>query len=95
MYILFVYLIVCALISSLNGQKYFYIYDWDNALNDVWPPEGHELHPTSGYNHDFRDNFGNGKLLNEEVGLFQTWQFSLYKVIMARMRVSPYRTRYI
>jgi len=34
-----------------------------------------------------------GKLIDKDVGLFQTWQFSLYKNIMARLRVSPYRTR--
>jgi hypothetical protein len=71
----------------------FFIYDWPSTLDDVWPPEMAPLHPKSGYVHDFRPNFGAGKLLNSDIGLFQTWQFSLYKQIISRLRVSEYRTR--
>jgi len=76
-----------------SNKRYFYIYDWDKALDDVWPPAGAKLHVKSGYNHDFRDNYGAGRMLDEKVGLFQTWQFSLYKVVMNRLRVSEFRTR--
>jgi len=41
----------------------------------------------------FRENFGAGKVLDSDLGLFQTWQFSLYKNVMARLRVSEHRTR--
>jgi hypothetical protein len=79
--------------ETQKENKFFYIYEWHKDLDDVWPPAGAKLHPKSGYNHDFRDNYGSGKLLDEDVGLFQTWQFSLYKVVMSRLRVSQYRTR--
>eukprot|EP01035_Chromulina_nebulosa_P020816 gene20816-26984_t len=65
----------------------------NKLIYDVWPPPGAVLHEHAGYNHDFYDNYGAGKLLNDTVGLFQTWQFALYKVIMGRLRVSEYRTR--
>ena len=32
-------------------------------------------------------------MLINDIGLFQTWQFSLYKNILSRLRVSKYRTR--
>lgn len=79
--------------QNQQENKYFYIYEWHKDLDDVWPPAEAKLHPKSGYHHDFRDNYGSGKLLNDDVGLFQTWQFSLYKVVMSRLRVSQYRTR--
>lgn len=87
---LFVFFVVqCATFS----QSLFYIYDWAKDFNDVWPPEGAVLHNRSGYNHQFRENNGAGRLLDPAVGLFQTWQFSLYKNVMSRLRVSEFRTR--
>lgn len=73
----------------------FYIYEWPEELDDVYPPLNATMHPSSSYDHAFRDNRGAGKLLVPELGLFQTWQFSLYKNMMARLRVSKYRTRYL
>lgn len=70
----------------------FYIYDWPAYIDDVWPPAGAALHNKSAYNHIFRPNNGAGQLLRADVGLFQTWQFSLYKNIIARMKVSRHRT---
>lgn len=81
------------LLCLLNGKPLFYIYDWPTFLDDVWPPADAQLHPKSGYHHDFRPNNGSGKLVNAEVGLFQTWQFSLYKHVVSRLRVSEFRTR--
>lgn len=97
----------------------FYIYDWADEFDDVWPPANNQLSDKSGYNHvskltiylfialskfpgsyclylniqGFRENFGAGKVLDSDLGLFQTWQFSLYKNVMARLRVSEHRTR--
>ena len=51
------------------------------------------ISPLSGYSHEFRANNGAGSLLDADVGLFNTWQFSLYKNVMSRLRVSEYRTR--
>lgn len=90
-------LLVC--IAAIYGKEqkeisaFFYIYEWDAALGDVYPPEGQKLDPKSTYDHSFRENRGAGKMLVPEVGLFQTWQFSLYKNAMSRLEVSRYRTR--
>eukprot|EP01038_Epipyxis_sp_PR26KG_P004344 gene4344-6147_t len=74
-------------------KKYFYIYEWPDEMDDPWPPLGGKLIPKSGYRHEFRGNNGAGSILNADVGLYNTWQFSLYRNMMARLRVSEYRTR--
>eukprot|EP01038_Epipyxis_sp_PR26KG_P004343 gene4343-6146_t len=82
------------LLSTLNCEKkYFYIYEWPDELDDVWPPIGGKLDPHSGYRQEFRGNNGAGSMLDADVGLFNTWQFSLYRNMMARLRLSEYRTR--
>ena len=62
-------------------------------MDDVWPPENATLHVKSGYDHGFRPNRGAGKAIAPDLGLFQTWQFSLYKNLMSRLRTSKQRTR--
>lgn len=79
-------------IEHLN-QPYFYIYEWPEELHDVYPPPNTTLHPQSSYDHAFYENRGAGRMLNPDVGLFQTWQFSLYRNVLARLQVSKYRTR--
>ena len=73
----------------------FYIYDWPTDLGDVYPPLGTKLDKASAYDHSFNANGGAGELLVPEVGLFQTWQFSLYKNVLSRLSVSKYRTRFV
>lgn len=70
----------------------YYIYPWPNELHDVYPPPNATLHSESTYSHSFYPNDGIGELLNGPIGLFQTWQFALYKNIMQRLRVSSHRT---
>lgn len=83
--------------SFLNGgtdsKSYFYIYEWPSFMDDVWPPPNATLHTKSGYDHGFYANRGAGVAIDSNVGLFQTWQFSLYKNLMARLRTSEFRTR--
>eukprot|EP01038_Epipyxis_sp_PR26KG_P015177 gene15177-20443_t len=79
--------------NSHTVQPLFYIYEWPDDLNDVWPPIGGKLDPKTGYSHEFRGNNGAGTILDSDAGLFNTWQFSLYQNMMARLRVSEYRTR--
>lgn len=85
---------VSLLIVSTNGDAYFYIYEWPKDLADVYPPPGAVLDKNSKYDHAFNENYGAGELLVPDYGLFQTWQFSLYKNVMSRLAVSKYRTRY-
>ena len=89
---MYIFLIVFVIVS-VRSEKYFYIYEWPDELDDVWPPPNATLHKKSGYDHSFYPNNGAGKLLSSDIGLFQTWQFGLYKNVMARLRLSKYRTR--
>ena len=97
--------IICILLSSIycnssditiNSKNKkdgkFYIYDWPSHLDDCYPPPGSPLDTTTSYSHDFYENEGAGKLLDSKNSYFATWQFSLYKNLMARLRVSKYRT---
>ena len=80
-------------INSKNEKEgKFYIYDWPSHLDDCYPPPGSSLDTTTSYSHDFYENEGAGKLLDSKNSYFATWQFSLYKNLMARLRVSKYRT---
>ena len=81
------------LVLFAHSDPMFYIYEWPREFDDVWPPPGSELHKKTRYHHDFYDHGGAGKLLEPNVGLYQTWQFSLYKNVMSRLRVSEFRTR--
>eukprot|EP01038_Epipyxis_sp_PR26KG_P012142 gene12142-16256_t len=76
-----------------NNRPMFYIYEWPDELDDVWPPVGAKLDPKSGYSPEFRNNNGAGTMLDNKVGLFNTWQFSLYRNMITRLRVSEHRTR--
>lgn len=80
-------------ICNVLAQPHFYIYEWSQDFHDVYPPPNAILNEESYYDHSFYPNSGAGLLLNEEVGLFQTWQFSMYKVVMQRLLVSKFRTR--
>lgn len=86
-----VLLFLCALVGKLCSSKFF-IYDWPENMNDVYPVPNATLHPESTYSHDFYPNNGAGVQLDGEIGLFQTWQFALYKNMMQRLRCSKDRT---
>jgi hypothetical protein len=78
--------------GAAQEQKYFYIYEWDDELADVYPPPGSKLDPKASYAHEFYANGGYGELVDGSSGMFATWQFSLFKNLMARLRVSDRRT---
>ena len=81
------------LTGGKDSKSLFYIYEWPSYLDDVWPPQNATLHAKSGYDHGFYANRGAGRAIAPDVGLFQTWQFSLYKNLMARLRTSEFRTK--
>lgn len=64
-----------------TSPRLFYIYDWPAEFADVYPPLSVILDNETSYDHQFNYNNGAGKLLLGDIGLFQTWQFSLFKVI--------------
>lgn len=85
--------ILVTLLSICQGKLYFYIYEWPDYFSDVWPPHHAALVDKSPYSHTFRSNYsGVGDILEPSIGYFSTWQFALYKLTMARMRVSEHRT---
>lgn len=79
--------------GGTDRKSMFYIYEWPSYMDDVWPPENATLHAKSGYDKGFRANRGAGNAIAPDVGLFQTWQFSLYRNLMARLRTSEFRTK--
>lgn len=76
-----------------GGAFKFFIYEWPKEYGDVYPDAASPLVADSPYNHGFRSNSGAGDLLDPSLGLFQTWQFSLYANVMSRLLVSRHRTR--
>ena len=44
----------------VHSKKYFYIYEWPNELQDVYPPPGAILDPHASYSHEFYENNGAG-----------------------------------
>jgi hypothetical protein len=98
MHAIIILLSICLMVHQENAaastftKKYFYIYDWPKKLRDVYPPQNATLHNTTSYHHDFGKNDGFGRTISRELGVFETWQFSLFKNIMARLRVSEHRT---
>lgn len=93
MHLLCMVLCTVVVLASATSGKYFYIYDdWPLELQDVYPPPGATLDPKASYSHDFYENNGFGKILDGDIGMFSTWQFSLFKNVMARLRTSDRRT---
>jgi hypothetical protein len=91
--IICVLVIVQFVVHLVADRPMFYIYEWPSYLDDVWPSPNNTLHEKSGYHHGFRAYRGAGRAMEPDVGLFQTWQFSLYRNLMARLRFSEHRTR--
>jgi hypothetical protein len=75
-----------AITDGPKGKGKFFIYDWPDELADVYPPPGAALDTVSSYHHDFYPNGGAGKTIDGSIGYFQTWQFSLFKNVMSRLR---------
>ncbi len=98
MVIMLLPLILLMLISLIRAEPHkklegsFFIYDWPDYINDVWPPMNSTLNPNSSFSHNFRGNNGAGQAVDPSIGYFSTWQFSMYQLTMARLRASPYRT---
>lgn len=71
----------------------FYIYDWNDIPLSMYPKPNVTLHPNSSYSHSFYANHGIGEVINEDIGLYNTWQFSLFRNLFNRLYVHPKRTK--
>jgi len=93
-------LVFLACISGYTKSFRFYIYEWPERFYDAYPnesvplvngPKGHGV--VNMYRkHEYRENNGFGKSILPEVGLYETFQFSLFKVIFTRLLRHPQRT---
>lgn len=61
----------------------------------MYPPLDVVLGPDTEYSHLFNANYGAGAAIQEEVGLYHTWQYALFKNMFGRLLVSKYRTRWV
>ena len=72
------------------SASYFYIYDWPKDIIDRWPDS--YSHHRLAILDKFRDNYGLGTLIDAEVGLYHTHQYSLFETFYHRLLESRYRT---
>jgi hypothetical protein len=79
-----------ALVCGIQGK--FYVYQWPDKLSNVFPDPSKVLHKWTSYDHDFYPNGGAGKLVHEDLGIYRTWQFSLFRVLYNRLLQSKHRT---
>ena len=73
-----------------SKRKYFYIYDWPPDIMNCWPLAN--THERQSIDLKFRDNYGIGPLMNAEVGMYHTHQYSLFYTFYHRLLESPHRT---
>ena len=85
---------LCKVVNGLDLNGLFYIYEWPNVPISAYPDKSALLHPNASYSHAFSGNNGLGDLFDSEIGLFQTWQFGLFRPIFNRLLTHPKRTRY-
>ena len=84
----------CILLFVVSGQKFF-VYDWPSEVTDAYPISKNIIQSNlSDFSEEFGANGGAGSALDADVGLYQTWQFSLFKNMYGRLLVSKYRTWY-
>ncbi len=82
----------CMLLFEVSGRKFF-VYDWPSEVTDAYPISKNIVQSNlSDFSEEFGDNGGAGVALDADVGLYQTWQFSLFKNMYGRLLVSKDRT---
>jgi len=86
-------------LKKCDGLPTFYIYEWPDNITDVYPdenitlsngPRGHGFN--SIYKHNFKWNHGFGELFSSEIGIFNSFQFALFKQIYYILQKHPQRT---
>ena len=71
--------------------KLFYIYEWPDDVMNSFPDT--YTHRRKHIAEGFRQNDGLGPVVDPELGLYHTHQYSLFSTFLARLKESPYRTR--
>jgi len=63
-----------------DGESLFYMYELPERVVDTWPASNLTLVRWSIYNSSFAENAGAGPLIDPSMGMYGTWQFSLFKL---------------
>lgn len=96
----------CTAYKRVGERKLFYIYDFPTVPLDMYPnrsiklgertvkERGKLVSVPSVWKHDFNENEGFGKVHNGTM-LLETWQYSSFRLVLARLMRSKYRTRNI
>ena len=88
-----VLMLLCNCYCIVTDER-FYIYDWPDVPIDVFPVKNTTLPPkTAAYSDAFNENNGIGADIDRKHGWFQTWQFSVFRNAINRLRLHPMRTR--
>jgi hypothetical protein len=84
------------LLYGIDAKKSkFYLFDWPEEIQSSIPTKKtiiriHEDREVSA--HQFGENFGNGRLVNEQFGLYQPSIYQFYHFAMSKLRIHPRRT---
>ena len=95
---MYIFILLISFVSYCNcdiTDDYFFIYEWPTVPVNIYPPSNATIPHGSSYSHDFNNNNGLGTTIDETIGLYQTWQFSLFRNVFNRLRLHPLRTRYV
>jgi hypothetical protein len=93
MFVFLVFHFCFKIVVALNDW-YFYIYELPERVIDTWPSKTfNNSKPWVIYRPAYRLNNGAGELLDSHLGIFGTWQFSLFRLVFNRLVAHPQRTR--
>jgi hypothetical protein len=83
-------------LSNIDSMKSkFYIFDWPIEIQSSIPPIDAILETSNAkeiYTHQWGENYGNGRLMNDQYSLYQPSIYQFYHFAMSKLRVHPRRT---
>jgi hypothetical protein len=80
--------------ASLNVAKpsiQIYIYNWSEELTNCWPTNF--SHARLSFESKFSENYFEGPAVDSSKHLFHTHQYSLYQIVLQRIKLSTYITK--
>lgn len=83
-------LFTCFFLSNALNSKTFYIYEWSQDIVHRWPSGFTHFRLAMNFNNSL--NYGVGAVLDAKYGIFDTHQYSLFRVMFYRLLESPNRT---
>jgi hypothetical protein len=81
------------MVTNVACNQLFYIYDLSQRFVDTWPPNIlNKSNNHSIFSNHFKENHGFGALIDRDYGIFNSWQFSVFRMIYIRLINHPLRT---